>query len=186
MYSKDTGPSGVVYDRGYDLKYQRRHRRGELVWVQIDPITPSAPPSRRCALSDRSLLPEITHWPVIIADIRLKVTIARDGANEPGEVTHSWTYHLRPLGMFSPKSEIVRDQSDLLPWAMGTELLAGPAGWQQLAQEGTRVLDEASHQSALDWEEGLGRRIRFEEMDEGEDATFRLGVAIRTGTVSLM
>lgn len=52
-------------ERNVDLRSQRRVRRGELIWVKIDPISPTPEGQARG-------LPTITHWPALCSRVELK------------------------------------------------------------------------------------------------------------------
>jgi hypothetical protein len=100
--------------------------------------------------------------------------------------------------MFSRKDDIVRDIKDMLPWALGDELMGGQSGWQALAREGTRVLKAGVSKEAEEekekksdtlykdrWETNWAPRIKFADMGlNWEVAAVRIGVAIKTGIVS--
>jgi hypothetical protein len=171
------------------LGSQRRFRRGELVWFRINAIEPPQPS-----------LPAITHWPSLIAEIRHKSreTPASNGKSfiNGGLLHHYWEYHLRPLGLFDKRHDIVRDIKDLLPWNVGFDLLGGDLGRRALAEEGSRVLSEGMTQEVQEdkefdavtrWNAKWGSRKRFDSMiqakDNWDEAVFRLVIAIRTGTV---
>lgn len=109
---------------------------------------------------------------------------------------HYWEYHLRPLGLFDSKSDVVRDIKDLLPWNVGFDLLGGDKGRASLAAEGAKYLTEGIDREVQEdteadastrWRAKWGSRKRFESVidrkDNWAEAAFRLVVAIRTGTV---
>lgn len=168
---EDVGITGVAYERALDLQSQRRFRRGELVWLKIQTI---AIPGD---------IPDITHWPVLIADIRFRAHVTED------EVKHTYDYHLRPLGMFSKKDDLIGDVDHLSPWVLGEDLLGGQAGWNAIAKEGTRIINEGialdARSKHVPWEARWGAKIKFETMETWALAVFRLMVAIKTGSVSV-
>ena len=212
MDTEEEGSLGVALERQIDLKSRRRFRRGELVWFRVSNMVPSKQNSEA-----PSRLPSITHWPGLVADIvantsvmpspnaSLTVAWSIAGGVAPvslqaqRQVTTSYEYHLRPLGMFSPANQIVRDAVDMLPWALGSELLAGAEGWDLIGHEGTRVIAEAvklelaAGTAVLDeqamhaaWMGGMGSRYPFHDMpDDWDTRVFRLSIALKTAEVSI-
>jgi hypothetical protein len=214
----------VAPERLEDLKYARRFRKGELVWFRIDTINPPT--------NDQGL-PSITHWPGLVSYIIKKTSVVTEKvsfgnsavasaslrtawtmaggvppealrpAGESKTVTW-WQYHIRPLGFFTSKEDVVKDLQDLLPYSLGDELLGGEAGWDKIGTEGTRVMNERvsvevreiranaaagmTDEVGLDirWRSKWAARIRFHEMPKRwEDVVFRLAVALKMGYVSL-
>lgn len=222
--SSEPEPTGIVPDRAQDLQHARRFRRGELVWFRIDTISPPA--------SNDGTLPSITHWPGLVSQIELKSRViplrsalgsgeianstlraayAITGATPPASVQPTgqeetvrwWQYRIRPLGLFNSNEDVIKDIKDLLPYAVGDELLGGEAGWDAIGNEGTRIIAEgvaveAKEYQALAasgkpssapleelWKAKWARRIRFSEMPKKwETVVFRLAMALKTGFVS--
>ncbi len=103
--------------------------------------------------------------------------------------------------MFSHTGEFVKDQKDLLPWAVGNELLGGAKGWERLGDEGTRVIQEGVKKEVVEpeivveepkavnedgegkasegpWRRQWARRAPFDQMPDSCDSlVFRLGIA---------
>lgn len=154
---EEDGPDGIPLERSIDLKSGRRFRRGELVWVKIDPVSPSPEAQARG-------LPIITHWPALCARIELKTRFepfeppkapqwatSSSNGNGNGESSSAppnyrpvqyYEYHLRALGFFDPAEEVRADVKDLLPWLVGSELLGGEAGWERLGAETHTLMKE--------------------------------------------
>lgn len=211
--SEDEHRSAVVHERELDMTTGRRFRKGELVWFKT-PLTTKAPPGRD--------LPAITHWPGLVSAITPKT---RPVTSNPLEATTSaWKlfgavvpaelqteqktvqyreYTIRALGMFSAVDQVFVREQELLPWAMGNELLRGPSGWKSLGTEGTRVMSERvrkemaadkaeghslpADDQALDkrWKKRWAERIPFRELpDDWDNRVFRLSVALKTASVS--
>jgi hypothetical protein len=123
-------------------------------------------------------------------------------AHRPPTVIGYWEYSVRPLGFFSPSAEVIKTTEGMLPWALGNELLGGGKGWELLGKEGTRVMRERVNAEASDlkgkgipiptdegeidkrWKLSLAQRYAFRDMPKSWDsAVFRLGIAIKIGTV---
>ncbi|WRT65891.1 uncharacterized protein IL334_002842 [Kwoniella shivajii] len=196
----------VVPDRAEELRSQRRFR--ELIWFRINTITPP--------LSIAGLEP-ITHWPGLISNVPLKTRVIGDTASasassawtlfggsapstlDASTIVHYYEYHIRPLGMFSPQEEVIKDGKDILPWQVGNELLGGERGWDSIGNHAEKVLKEGVQKEAVKekgkpkdeieatlgrgWKGHWAKRIKFVEMSrEYEDAVFRLSVALKTAS----
>ncbi|WWD18126.1 hypothetical protein CI109_102575 [Kwoniella shandongensis] len=211
---EEDGLAGVVPERAEELTSQRRFRRGELVWFRINNIDP---PAKLRGLG----LTALTHWPGLIAQVPLKTRVLQSGDVASASSSTAWTlfggaapkllastqpdivqyyeYHIRPLGMFSPADQIVKDGKDLLPWSIGSELLAGEKGWDAIGHQAENYLREgvkkeaegykgkspeeleASAGNGQKWKANWAKRIRFVEMPwEWDAAVFRLSVALKT------
>ncbi|ORY24660.1 hypothetical protein BCR39DRAFT_546010 [Naematelia encephala] len=183
----------IVAEREIDMTTARRFRKGELVWFRTATVNP---PTKEGVTSGS---PSITHWPGLIAHTILRTSSTVSPAN--GEVTYH-EYHVRPLGSFSFTNQVVRHPADLLPWALGNELLGGAKGWEVIGKECTRVITEGvkaeleedkSKGVALPntddelksrWEAKWARRIPFRELEEDWDKrVFRLGIALKTAGI---
>lgn len=103
--------------------------------------------------------------------------------------------------MFSNAAELIKDTSDLLPFAASVQLLGGLDGWFKIGQESNRVLLEGAEREALvdipsqtdldgakleeRWKRRWGERIPFSDLPSNWDAAvLRLGVALRMAKVS--
>lgn len=205
---------GVVTERAIDIRTKRRFRKGELVFFRIKTIP--APSGTN--------LPDITHWPGLVSSVTSKSDVVRNGTDAAASASVAWSmaggaapptlqketvkvsyrHAIRALGMFSNSYEVTDvDTADILPWAVGPELLGGPEGWDKIGQESERTLVEGVQREAkLDapkvedlsgpkleerWKRRWGERIKFPDMPANwEAAVLRLGVAIRTAKVRLI
>ncbi|GMK60041.1 hypothetical protein CspeluHIS016_0902580 [Cutaneotrichosporon spelunceum] len=172
----------VVPERTIDQLTKRRYRKGELVFFRIGTITPPK----------GSDLPEVTHWPGLIASITQVPNV-----DEGGKSINSFKHSIRPLGMFSNSHEIINSTSELLPFSVSVQLLGGAEGWTKIGKESSRVLNEGIEREAqIDipgnqtdiegtkleerWKRRWGERIKFSDMPSNWDiAAVRLGVALR-------
>ncbi|KAK8865695.1 hypothetical protein IAR55_000840 [Kwoniella newhampshirensis] len=211
---EEDGLAGVVPERAEELTSQRRFRRGELIWFRINNIDPPA------KLKGMGLTP-LTHWPGLVAQVPLKTRVLQSGDVASASSSTAWTlfggapptalqptkpdvvqyyeYHIRPLGMFSPSDEIIKHGKDLLPWSIGSELLAGEKGWDAIGHQAENYLREGVKKEAegykgrsLDelealigigqkWRANWAKRLRFSEMPwEWDAAVFRLSIALKT------
>jgi hypothetical protein len=209
----------VVRQRELDTTTGRRFRKGELVWFRIPTVDAPAPPDLAS-----SGLPSITHWPGLVATIDTRTTVVTEGGanmsaadaimgvtRDPAktkEVTVS-RYSIRPLGVFSPTEEVQRVTEEMLPWALGNDLLNGQSGWERIGTESTRIITEGVRaeveqdsskeigEKTLDkkWKSTWMRKRAFEEyfrsLREGTDKSaewdgvvYRLGLALKTAAVS--
>ncbi|WVR05657.1 hypothetical protein IAU60_002679 [Kwoniella sp. DSM 27419] len=204
----DEGLPAVVPERAEELRTQRRFRRGELVWFQIEAVQPP--------LKDG--LSPITHWPGLISNtvLRSKVLNADDTASASASSAwtvfggtvpehlktapkriHFYEYNVRPLGMFSPHDQVVDDGNKLLPWAVGNELLGGEHGWDKMGDQAEEILvqgvkEEAARERAKSpeeveksfgsgWKGHWAKRIKFADMPKvWGSAVFRLSLALKT------
>ncbi|WVF70849.1 hypothetical protein IAT40_005643 [Kwoniella sp. CBS 6097] len=210
---EDDGPAGVVPERAEELRSQRRFRRGEIVWFRIGDIDPPA------SFAEKKL-PPITHWPGLISSVPLKTKVLNQddtagasassawsafGGTAPAPlqqqtIIHYYEYHIRPLGMFSPHDEVVKDGKELLPWAVGNELLGGEGGWDAVGNQAEGVLingvkaeaeknkskpkGELEADIGKSWKTNWAKRIKFLEMPrQWEHAVFRLSVALKTASI---
>ena len=174
--------AGITPERAIDMKTLRRFRKGELVWFRVQTINPPS------TSGSKDALPSITHWPGLIANI---ITRARSDGGSNGNVagaslsaawsiaggkapealnkrtTYTFEHHIRPLGLFHPGSEVVETGDNILPWAMGKELLGGPKGWDLLGKEGTRIITEGiPKELEQDKENGVRLPMTEAEWDE--------------------
>lgn len=178
-------------DRAQDLLSQRRFRRGELVWFRIDDIPPKV---------KGSSLPTITHWPGLIADIQTKTRVVNGingSSSSSGGIAGYYEYYIRPLGCFSQKEPVVKDIKDLLPFAIGMELMGGPEGWDAIGAQGTQSVqdrakaereDEAANPQGVDerWAKAWGEKVSFSKVTPEWDQVYcRLGMALKMAGVSL-
>lgn len=123
------------------------------MWFRIDTIKPPK----------GSSMPEITHWPGLIASLTekqdedgsanasLALAWSAAGGVAPAHLRRnrrSWEHSIRPLGMFSNSYEVKRGVNDVLPWSAGLELLGGPKGWGKLFDDGRRVITEGAAKEA--------------------------------------
>ncbi|WWC87980.1 uncharacterized protein L201_002882 [Kwoniella dendrophila CBS 6074] len=153
----------VVPERAEELGSQRRFRRGELIWFRINTITPPS------TINTPGLTP-ITHWPGLLSNIPLKTKVINDDDTASASASSAWTafggsapstldsakqttihyyeYHIRPLGMFSPQDEVIKDGKDLLPWQCGCELLGGESGWDAIGFYADQVLKKGVKKEA--------------------------------------
>ncbi|CAK9782158.1 hypothetical protein CC85DRAFT_260962 [Cutaneotrichosporon oleaginosum] len=174
----------VVPERTIDQLTKRRYRKGELVFFRIHTISPPK----------GSDLPEVTHWPGLIATITQASKV-----DENGKPVTTFKHSIRPLGMFSNANmnEVVKYTSELLPFSTSVQLLGGAQGWTKIGRESSRVLREGiereaqidipSHQTEIEgtkleerWKRRWGERIKFSDMPNSWDrAVLRLGVALR-------
>ena len=204
--SEEEGISGVVLERQIDMKSQRRFRKGELIWFRVKTLHPPGEEAGSDAPARKGALPSISHWPGLVAHIvartralpNAKASAASAGsiaalAGKSQQKSFTWyEYHLRPLGTFSQTDEVVKPSEDMLPWALGSELLGGGVGWKLLGDEGTRVVKEGARREAVNataiedgWKRRWARRIRFSEMLGSWDfRVFRLGMALKAAQVS--
>lgn len=165
--SDEDRPDGIPLERSIDLRSSRRFRRGELVWVKIEPIHPSPEGKAKG-------LPVITHWPVLCSRIEQKsrtetytptapqwATSAppaeasqnggastSTGPTTATRVIHYYQYHLRPLGFFDAADEIRADAQDMLPWLCNSELLGGEEGWSKLGEDTHRIIEAEVERAA--------------------------------------
>ena len=202
------------------MKTNRRFRKGELVWFRVDNIIPPT--------NDRGL-PAITHWPALVAGVVVKTrveetTVLGNGTVASAALTTAWSmaggvtpatlratpqkityvidYHIRPLGFFSTHQDLNRKTQDLLPWALGNELLGGLKGWSLIGSEGTRIIKagvvaELSNDRAKGveppsddagveerWRTKWAQRWSFTDMPRAWDTSvFRLGIALKIAAV---
>ncbi|ORX35433.1 hypothetical protein BD324DRAFT_632818 [Kockovaella imperatae] len=191
------GKSGIIPERALDMKTHRRFRKGELVWFRVQTINP--PASASSTSSSKTSLPPITHWPGLVANIVTKARSDPSAANVAGaslstawsivggkvpealqtaRTTYTYEYHVRPLGLFNPASEVVETSDNLLPWAMGKELLGGPKGWDMLGKEGTRILQEGV---AKELEQDKLNGVSMPTDEQGWDERWRNNWAQRWG-----
>ncbi|BEJ02578.1 hypothetical protein CcaverHIS631_0703730 [Cutaneotrichosporon cavernicola] len=172
----------VVPERTIDQLTKRRYRKGELVFFRMETIMPPKD----------SDLPEVTHWPGLVASITQVSQV-----DESGKPTSSFKHSIRPLGMFSNSHAITKFTSELLPYSASVQLLGGTEGWNKIGQESSRALHEGIereaqidipvHQTDIEgtklegrWKRRWGERIKFSEMPPNWDlAVLRLGVALR-------
>ncbi|OCF33229.1 hypothetical protein I316_04970 [Kwoniella heveanensis BCC8398] len=210
---EDDGPAAVVPERAEELRSQRRFRRGEIVWFRIGNIDP---PSG----SAGNKLSPITHWPGLISSVPLKSKVLNQddiagasassawnmfGGQAPAPlqqptIIHYYEYHIRPLGMFSPHDEVVKDGKELLPWAVGNELLGGEDGWDAIGNQAEALLikgvkaeaeknknkpkEELEADLGKSWKTNWAKRIKFLDMPrQWESAVFRLSVALKTASI---
>lgn len=151
-------------------------------------------------------LPEITHWPGLIASITQRSVVDGGGDSATNGSTsrlqlRKFEHAIRPLGMFANDHPILRDTSAILPFALSSELLGGTEGWNRIGKEINRVLSAGViRESQVDiptpadlegakleerWKRRWGARIRFNDLPQNWDAAVvRLGVALRMAKVS--
>lgn len=144
-------------------------------------------------------LPEITHWPGLIAAITQSPVMDANGTSNLK--LRKFEHKIRPLGMFANDHPVVRDTSAILPFAVSSELLGGTDGWNRIGKEINRVLSAGVNREAqVDiptpadlegtkleerWKRRWGARIRFTDLPQNWDAAVvRLGVALRMARVS--
>lgn len=183
----------VVPERTIDELTKRRYRgclhsapltigKGELVFFRMATISPPK----------GSDLPEVTHWPGLIASITQASKV-----DENGKPANTFKHSIRPLGMFSNSHEVTKYASELLPYSASVQLMGGTEGWTKIGKESGRVLREGIereaqvdipvHQTDIEgvkleerWKRRWGDRIKFSDMPANWDlAALRLGIALR-------
>ena len=219
---EEDGRAGITPERAIDIKTLRRFRKGELVWFKIDTIHPPPTASSSTSTSTNKNLPHITHWPGLVAGIITRTqhapgstanpslsaawTIAGGTAPEslqPTKDNYIFEHKVRPLGLFDLNNNIVAGTGDLLPWAMGKELLGGSKGWEALGNEATRVLAEGVNKEIAQdkgketeipnddkewderWKARWAQRWNFRDKPQTwEAAVFRLSMGLKIAAVS--
>nr|XP_019011872.1 uncharacterized protein I206_02707 [Kwoniella pini CBS 10737]OCF50653.1 hypothetical protein I206_02707 [Kwoniella pini CBS 10737] len=164
---EDFAPAAVVPERAEELRSQRRFRRGELIWFRINTI---APPTN----ASTSNLSPITHWPGLVSNVPLKSRIVNSGdtasaSASESNIVHYYEYHIRPLGMFNAKDELIKDSKDILPWQVGNELLGGERGWDSIGHYAEKILKGGVKKESSKVKDSLKDREEKEKEEQAKE-----------------